>query len=77
MFENFFIRLVRGSGLKGLISFSKSTKYQNKSLNILRPLLDVEKNDLLDISKKVFNFYINDPSNQNSDSQRTRISHSS
>jgi tRNA(Ile)-lysidine synthase len=73
LFENFFIRLVRGSGLKGLISFSKSTKYQNKSLNILRPLLDMEKNDLLDISKKVFNFFVEDPSNINKDYKRTRI----
>ena len=73
LFENFFIRLVRGSGLKGLISFSKNTKYKNKDLNILRPLLDLEKNDLLNISKKVFNFFVKDPSNTNKDYKRTRI----
>ena len=73
MFENFFIRLVRGSGLKGLISFSKNTKYKNENLNILRPLLDLEKNDLLNISKKVFNFFVEDPSNLNKDYKRTRI----
>ena len=73
LFENFFIRLVRGSGLKGLISFSKNTKYKHKDLNILRPLLDLEKDDLLNISKKVFNFFVTDPSNVNSDYKRTRI----
>ena len=73
LFENFFIRLVRGSGLKGLISFSKNTKYINKDPNILRPLLDLEKNDLLYISKKVFNFFVKDPSNINEDYKRTRI----
>ena len=73
MLENFFIRLVRGSGLKGLISFSKNTKYKDKDLYILRPLLDLEKNDLLNISKKVFNFFVKDPSNTNKDYKRTRI----
>jgi tRNA(Ile)-lysidine synthase len=73
LFENFFIRLVRGSGLKGLVSLSKNTKYKNKDLNILRPLLDIEKNDLLNISNKVFNFFVKDPSNINKDYRRTRI----
>jgi len=73
LFENFFIRLVRGSGLKGLISFSKNTKYKSKNLSILRPLLNLEKNDLLDITKKVFNFFVKDPSNINIDYKRTRI----
>ena len=73
LFENFFIRLVRGSGLKGLISFSKNAKYKHKKLNILRPLLDLEKNDLLNVSKTVFNFFVIDPSNVNSDYKRIRI----
>ena len=73
LYENFLIRLVRGSGLKGLISFGKNTKYKNQNLNILRPLLDLEKNDLLHISKKVFNFFVQDPSNVNKDYKRTRI----
>ena len=73
LFENFLIRLVRGSGLNGLISFDKNTKYKNKNLNILRPLLDLEKKDLLHISKEVFNFFVDDPSNINIDYKRTRI----
>jgi len=73
LFENFLIRLVRGSGLKGLTSFDKNTKYKDQNLNILRPLLDLEKNDLLHISKEVFNFFVKDPSNINEDYKRTRI----
>ena len=73
LFENFLIRLVRGSGLNGLISFGKNTKYKDKNLNILRPLLDLEKSDLLHISKEVFNFFVDDPSNINTGYKRTRI----
>ena len=73
LFENFFIRLARGSGLKGLISFDKFTKYKDGDLNILRPLLDLEKNDLIYISTKVFNFFVKDPTNTNEDYKRTRI----
>ena len=71
--ENFLIRIVRGSGLNGLISFNKKTKYKDQNLSILRPLLNLEKNDLIYISKKVFNFFIKDPSNINKDFKRTRI----
>ena len=73
LFENFLIRIVRGSGLNGLISFSQNTKYRDQDLNIIRPLLNLEKKDLLYISSKVFNFFVKDPSNINKDYKRTRI----
>ena len=73
MLENFIIRLTRGSGLKGLISFNKRTKYKSENLEILRPLLDLNKEDLVFISKKVFKFYIKDPSNRNEDFKRIRV----
>jgi len=73
LYENFFIRLLRGSGLKGLTSFGKIAEEKNKNVLILRPLINFEKNDLIFIAKKVFNFYIEDPSNLNFDFQRTRI----
>jgi len=73
LFENFLIRLVRGSGLNGLISFNKETKYKDQNLDIVRPLLDVEKKDLIYITQKVFNFFIKDPSNRNVQFKRTRI----
>ena len=65
--------MVRGSGLNGLISFGKITKYKDQSLNIIRPLLNLEKKDLLYISSEVFNFFVKDPSNINEDYKRTRI----
>ena len=71
LYENFFIRLLRGSGLKGLISLSKKTELQN--VTILRPLINQKKDDLVFISKKVFDFYIKDPSNNNEKFQRVRI----
>ena len=73
LLENFIIRLTRGSGLKGLISFNKRTKYKSENLNILRPLLDLNKENLVFISKKVFKFYIKDPSNRNEDFKRIRV----
>tara|TARA_B100001063_G_scaffold234544_1_gene252111 strand:- start:162 stop:1187 length:1026 start_codon:yes stop_codon:yes gene_type:complete len=71
LFENFFIRILRGSGLKGLISFDKKTR--NDEINLLRPLLDFKKNDLIFITKKIFGFYVKDPSNENEKFQRIRI----
>ena len=73
LFENFLIRIVRGSGLNGLVSFNKSVKYKDEDLNILRPLLNLEKNDLINITKIVFKFFIKDPSNINETYKRTRI----
>ena len=73
LFENFLIRIVRGSGLNGLISFSKNTKYRGQELNIIRPLLNLGKKDLLYVSKKVFSFFVKDPSNINKGYKRTRI----
>ena len=71
LFENFFIRFLRGSGLKGLISLDKRSKIQNQ--NILRPLIDQKKVDLVYISKKVFNFYVEDPTNLDEKFQRIRV----
>ena len=71
LFENFFIRFLRGSGLKGLVSLDKKSKISNK--NLIRPLINEKKEDLVYISKKVFNFYIQDPSNLDEKFQRIRI----
>ena len=71
LFENFFIRMIRGSGLKGLVSLEKNTKVA--SINLIRPLLDLEKKDLEFISKYVFNFFVNDPSNKNTKFKRIKI----
>ncbi len=71
LIENFFIRMLRGSGLKGLISLDKKNKFGNK--NLFRPLIGHTKDELIFIAKKVFNFYIRDPSNQDGKYQRIVI----
>ena len=71
LLENFFIRILRGSGLKGLISLGEKTTLNNVS--ILRPLINQKKEDLVFISKKVFDFYVKDPSNNDDNFQRVRI----
>ncbi len=71
LLENFFIRLLRGSGLKGLVSLEKENKLDN--INLLRPLLDQKKEDLIFLVKNIFNFYVKDPSNEDTKYQRIRI----
>ena len=75
LIENFFIRLLRGSGLKGLISFSKikSKVTLGDKIFILRPLLDTSKKDLIYLSKNTFNFNVNDPSNLDDKFLRVRV----
>ena len=59
LFENFFIRILRGSGLKGLISLDKET--HKNQVNLIRPLIKIDKKDLIYISNYIFGSYIKDP----------------
>ena len=70
--ETFFIRLSRGSGLKGLSAMKSITKI-NKKVVLFRPLLDVKKFFLIKISKNIFSKYFKDPSNKNIKYLRTKI----
>ena len=70
--ETFFIRLSRGSGLKGLSAMKPLTKIDRK-VKLFRPLLDVKKKNLVKISKKTFGKYFKDPSNSNEKYLRTKI----
>lgn len=72
LYENFFIRLLRGSGLRGLSSFGEPIKEEDNFF-ILRPLIKFKKEDLIYISKLVFNFFVEDPSNENLFFLRSRI----
>ena len=72
LLENFFIRLLRGSGLKGLISFDNIITHF-KNIKIIRPLLSFSKKDLLLINKLTYNFFITDPSNSDDKFLRIRI----
>ncbi len=71
LYENFFIRMIRGSGLKGLISLE--TKTSVNQINLIRPLLDFEKQNLEFISNHVFNFFVKDPSNDDINFKRIKI----
>ena len=75
LIENFFIRLLRGSGLKGLISFNKikSKVKLNDKVFILRPLIDIPKKDLVYISKNTFNYNVKDPSNLDDKFLRAKV----
>ena len=44
LIENFFIRLFRGSGLKGLSSLNIKRYSENNTLNLIRPLINTKKN---------------------------------
>ena len=70
--ETFFIRLSRGSGVKGLSAMNSLSKIDNK-INLFRPLLDTKKIFLITISKIVFGKYFKDPSNKNIKYLRTKI----
>ncbi|MDC3100360.1 tRNA lysidine(34) synthetase TilS [Candidatus Pelagibacter sp.] len=73
LYENFFIRMLRGSGIRGLTSFSSKDTYINKNLKGYRPFLDVTKETLLKVTNKVFGYFIDDPSNYNDEFLRIRI----
>ena len=70
--ENFFIRFIRGSGLKGLVSFDKNASNLN-GIKIIRPFLSTSKKELMNINKKTFGFFVDDPSNNNDRFLRNRI----
>ena len=71
LFENFFIRILRGSGLNGLVSLDRET--QRDTVNLTRPLLEINKNDLVYLSNYVFGSYVNDPSNENDKFKRVKV----
>ena len=71
LFENFFLRILRGSGLNGIASFDKKSQEQN--INLIRPLLNFSKKDLKNITKKIFGTYIEDPSNKDEKYKRVKI----
>ena len=71
LFENFFIRILRGSGLKGLISLDRET--QKNQVNLIRPLIKIDKEDLIYITNYIFGTYIKDPSNENDNFKRVKV----
>jgi tRNA(Ile)-lysidine synthase len=72
LIENFYIRLIRGSGIKGLTSLQNIFEY-SKNFYLLRPLLNFNKQELLSVTKKSYSSWIEDPSNKNDKFLRVRI----
>ena len=72
LIENFFIRFLRGSGLKGLVSFDKILNNFN-GIKIIRPFLSTSKKELIIINKKTFNFSLDDPTNNKDKFLRNRV----
>ena len=71
LLENFFIRILRGSGLKGLVSLDQKTQFQK--INLIRPLLNFNKKDLIYVSKYIFGSFVKDPSNKDDKFKRVKI----
>ncbi len=71
LIENFFLRMARGSGLKGLVSLGTNTQIEN--INLIRPLMKFEKKDLIFLSKFIFNFHVDDPSNHDTKFNRIKV----
>ena len=71
LLENFFIRISRGSGLNGLVSLDQNTQYQK--VNLIRPLLNFNKKDLIYVSKYIFGSFVKDPSNKDDKFKRVKI----
>ena len=72
LIENFYIRLIRGSGIKGLTSLKNVFEY-SKNFYLLRPLLNFNKEELLNITKKSYSSWVEDRSNKNDKFLRVRI----
>jgi len=70
--ETFLIRLSRGSGVQGLSSMHEKTKI-TRNIKLIRPFLEIKKEDLKNVAKKVFGKIIKDPSNTNKKYLRTKI----
>ena len=69
--ENFFLRMARGSGLKGLTSLGKNSEFSK--IKLVRPLIEVPKKSLEKLALLVFKKFIKDPSNENNDFARVRV----
>lgn len=70
--ETFLIRLAKGSGLDGLAAMRPLQPMQG-GITILRPLLDVKKDDLVRMCKENTIPHVDDPTNKNQKYLRPRL----
>ena len=69
--ENFLFRMFRGSGIKGLTSFSNRS--ERDGILLIRPLIDIPKSELIMFAKKRKIKWVEDPSNQNKKFERIKL----
>jgi tRNA(Ile)-lysidine synthase len=67
------MRLIRGSGVKGLSSLKVKSRYKNTNLTLVRPLLEYSKKSLVAYLSEQKQVYINDRTNYNNKYDRSRI----
>ena len=71
--ENFLMRLVRGSGIKGLSSLKEKSMVNNNRLKLVRPLLSYPKKSLVKYLSSKKQSYVSDPTNSNLNFDRSRM----
>ncbi len=71
LLETILMRIVRGSTLKGYAGFK--TKSKSNNIAIIRPLIKLEKQDILNYCEKHEILFFNDSSNEKDDYFRNRI----
>ena len=71
--ENFLMRIIRGSGIKGLSSSRSSFKHRRSGVNIVRPLLRFSKKSLIKYLSLTKQNYVVDPTNNDIRFDRSRI----
>ena len=69
--ETFFLRLFRGSGLSGLTAMDKISHLNG--VRILRPLLDLDKEELVSYLQSQNENWVEDPSNNNAKFDRIKV----
>lgn len=72
--ENFFLRVFRGSGVRGLKSMTTVTAcWYDDKITLVRPLLEVTRRQILDYNERHSVPFIQDPSNGDCDFDRNFI----
>jgi tRNA(Ile)-lysidine synthase len=72
--ENFFLRVFRGSGVRGLKSMTPVTPcWYDHNIQLVRPLLEVTRGQILDYNKHHTVCFIQDPSNADNNFDRNFI----
>ena len=71
--ENVLLRIIRGSGIKGLGSLQEKFNFKKSKVNILRPLLKYPKKSLISYLANEKQKYILDPTNTDNNFDRSRV----